>query len=165
MRGRRSPSEPASAGGAAEATSRALRLLARREHSSRELKRKLAERGFAADDAEAALAALRAKDWQSDARFSEALVRRRLETGYGPRVIEAELSEHGIARAEAAALLAGEDWTARAREALARRVHDRPLDPSARRKLAAWLERRGFPASAIRAALAESGSGALAGRE
>lgn len=137
-----------------------MRLLARREHSDRELRRKLAERGVADSDADAALETLKAKNWQSDARFAESLVRRRLEAGYGPRVIEAELAGHGIGRVAAAALLADEDWNERARDAVSRRARDRSPDAAARRKLASWLERRGFPASAIRAALDALGRGA-----
>lgn len=135
-----------------------MRLLARREHSDRELRRKLAERGVADTDADAALAALKERNWQSDARFAESLVRRRLEAGYGPRVIEAELAGHGIGRADAAALLADQDWDERARDAVARRARDGALDAAARRRLSAWLERRGFPAGAIRAAVRASGN-------
>lgn len=164
MRRRTPAQESASAGGAAEATARALRLLARREHSDRELRRKLAERGVADAEVDAALAALKARNWQSDARFAESLVRRRIEAGYGPRVIEAELARHGIGRADAAALLAEHDWHERAREALRRRQGAGAADPAARRRLAAFLERRGFPSSAIRAALgAFAGSAACDG--
>jgi regulatory protein len=144
--------------GLADATTRAMRLLARREHSERELRRKLAERGVADTDADAALAALKARNWQSDARFAESLVRRRLEAGYGPLVIEAELAAHGIDRAEATSLLADQDWNGRAREVVARRARDGAPDAAARRRLSAWLERRGFPAAAIRAALRAFGN-------
>lgn len=130
-----------------------MRLLVRREHSDRELRRKLAERGFAAEDAAAALGSLKERNWQSDTRFAESLVRRRLEAGYGPRVIEAELASHGIGRGEVQALLADENWDKRAKAALARRVQGEAADATGRRRLAAWLERRGYPAGAIRYAL------------
>ena len=159
MRGRKPASGSAAAGGPADATARALRLLARREHSDRELRRKLAERGVSDADAGAALAALKARNWQSDERFAQSLVRRRLEAGYGPNVIAFELAQHGIGRADAAALLAEYDWSERAREALRRRARAGKADPAERRKLAAFLERRGFPATAIRAALGALESG------
>jgi regulatory protein len=136
-----------------------MRLLVRREHSDRELRRKLAERGFAAEDAAAALGSLKDRNWQSDARFAESLVRRRLEAGYGPRVIEAELASHGIGRGEVAALLADENWEKRATAALARRARGEAADATVRRRLAAWLERRGYPAGAIRVALGALGRG------
>lgn len=136
---------------------KALALLARREHSAAELRRKLLERGLAEGEVDAALATLAACRWQSDGRFAESLVRRRLESGYGPRLIEAELARHGIDRDAAAALLAGEDWNQRALAALGRRAARGPGDPAGLRRLAAFLERRGYPAAAIRAALASLG--------
>lgn len=155
MRGKRTPGpEGASPATPADATTRALRLLARREHSDRELRRKLAARGINEVDADAALSVLKAGNWQSDARFAESLVRRRLDAGYGPRVIEADLAGHGIGRGEATALLADQDWNNRARDLIARRARGVAADAATRRRLAAWLERRGFPASAIRTALA-----------
>lgn len=161
MRGKRLPRpEGASSGSPADATSRAMRLLARREHSDRELRRKLVERGIAESDADAALSVLKARNWQSDARFAESLVRRRLDAGYGPRVIEAELAGHGIGRGEAVTLLADQDWNKRACDLIARRARGATADAATRRKLAAWLERRGFPASAVRAALATVGAAA-----
>jgi regulatory protein len=63
---------------------KALGLLARREHSARELKNKLARRGFDADENAVALERLQSKDFQSNARFGEMLVRSRIESGYGP---------------------------------------------------------------------------------
>jgi regulatory protein len=136
-----------------------MRLLVRREHSDRELRRKLAERGVAAADAASALESLKDRNFQSDARFGESLVRRRLEAGYGPRVIEAELASHGIGRGAAAALLEGENWDERARAVLVRRVRGEAADAAVRRKLATWLERRGYPAGAIRFALGALGRG------
>src|SRR5258706_10616286 len=90
----------------ASAYDKALGLLARREHSARELKSKLAQRGFGAEENSAALERLRSKDFQNDARFGEMLVRSRVEGGYGPRWIVAELRTHGIAEDQASALIA-----------------------------------------------------------
>ncbi|HET7780179.1 MAG TPA: regulatory protein RecX, partial [Rudaea sp.] len=91
---------------------KALGLLARREHSARELKSKLARRGFDADENAAALERLQSRDFQNDARFGEMLVRSRIEGGYGARWIIAELRTHGIGEEDAAALVAAAepDW-------------------------------------------------------
>ena len=56
---------------------RALGLLTRREHSRRELSRKLTSRGVEAADVRSAVDRLEAEGWQSDTRFAEALVRSR----------------------------------------------------------------------------------------
>jgi SOS response regulatory protein OraA/RecX len=74
-------------------------------------------------------------------------------------VIEAELASHGIGRGAAAALLEGENWDERARAVLVRRVRGEAADAAVRRKLATWLERRGYPAGAIRFALGALGRG------
>ncbi|TXH75360.1 recombination regulator RecX [Thiobacillus sp.] len=53
---------------------RALRLLARREHSRAELARKLGQAGFVQHDIEALLDEFEGKNWQSDQRFAESYV-------------------------------------------------------------------------------------------
>src|SRR5260221_10210488 len=54
---------------------RAMRFLARREHSRAELARKLAPIAAAGEDIEALLDELSAKGWLSDARYAELAVR------------------------------------------------------------------------------------------
>ena len=68
---------------------RALGLLVRREHSRKELGRKLAARGVEAGEAEAAIERLAGEGWQDDTRFAQFLVRSRAATGYGPIYIRA----------------------------------------------------------------------------
>src|SRR3546814_4748731 len=63
---------------------RALGLLVRREHSRKELANKLAARGVAREDAEAAVERMAAEGWQDDARFATSLARMRAGAGYGP---------------------------------------------------------------------------------
>ena len=131
---------------------KALGLLARREHSARELKSKLARRGLDAEESAQALETLKAKDFQSDARFGEMLVRSRIEGGYGPRWIVAELKTHGIAEAAARELIeaASPDWPELIRRQLARRYGTRPPRDSAERaKRAGFLLRRGFDAATV----------------
>jgi len=136
----------------ASAYDKALGLLVRREHSARELKSKLARRGLDRDEAEIAIQKLQAKDFQSDARFGEMLVRSRIESGYGPRWIEAELKTHGIGEVAARELIeaAGPDWADLIRRQLQRRYGSRlPADQAERAKRAAFLLRRGFPAATV----------------
>lgn len=148
MKRRREGAEPP------KAYDRALGLLARREHSARELERKLRAKGHEAGEGAAAVAALRRADYQSDARFAEALARQRMGAGYGPRHIQAEVSSHGIASALVRPLLDAQDWPARAVALARRKLGSRPDTREARLKVAQWLPRRGFPAEAIRAATA-----------
>ncbi|MDR3386404.1 MAG: regulatory protein RecX [Rudaea sp.] len=135
-----------------DAYEKAIALLARREHSSRELKTKLARRGFDAGVNSATLERLQSKDFQNDARFGQMLVRSRLEGGYGARWIVAELRTHGIDEQAARALIdaAEPDWPALIRRQLRRRYGaKRAADFAERRKRAAFLLRRGFDAATV----------------
>jgi len=133
---------------------RALGLLVRREHSRRELTRKLAARGVAPEQAEAAVERMTAEGWQSETRFAEQLVRSRASAGYGPLHIRAELGTHGLDReAIAAAMEAYDgDWDENARALVRRRYGGRLDDPAVRRKAGDLLARRGFSAEQIRSA-------------
>lgn len=133
---------------------RALGLLVRREHSRRELTRKLAARGVEAEDARAAVDRMTAEGWQDDARFAEQLVRSRAGNGYGPLRIRAELATHGLDREAVAAALAAwdGDWDEQARDLVRRRFPGGFDDLATRRKAADFLIRRGFSADQVRAA-------------
>ena len=134
----------------------ALALLVRREHSRKELVRKLAARGVEGEQADAAIQRLAGDGWQSDARFGEMLVRTRAAHGYGPVRIRAELATHGL-EAEliqgAMATFQG-DWLAMATDLLRRRYSgERAQDPAHRRKAADFLYRRGFDGDTVRLAM------------
>ena len=136
----------------ATAYEKAIALLARREHSARELKAKLERRGFDPQESAATLKALRSKDFQNDVRFGEMLVRSRIEGGYGPRWILAELKSHGMAEATALALIdaAAPDWPDLIRRQLRRRYGaKRAASLAERAKRAAFLLRRGFDATTV----------------
>jgi regulatory protein len=133
---------------------RALGLLVRREHSRRELTRKLAARGVEAEEARAAVDRMTAEGWQDDARFAEQLVRSRANNGYGPLRIRAELGTHGLDREAVAAALAAwdGDWDENARDLVRRRFPGGFDDLATRRKAADFLIRRGFSADQVRSA-------------
>lgn len=134
---------------------RALGLLVRREHSRKELTRKLTARGVDAEDAQAAVERMTAEGWQDDARFAELLVRSRANNGYGPLRIRAELGMHGLDRdTVAAAMEAYEgEWTENARDLARRRFPGRLDDRAIQRKAADFLLRRGFSGDQVRAAV------------
>ena len=138
---------------------RALGLLVRREHSRKELANKLAARGVARDEAEAAVERMAAEGWQDDARFAASVARWRAGAGHGPLRIRAELGTHGLDEAVvegafAALAEAGEDdWPRRAYEIACRRFGDDfTVDLVRRRKAADFLLRRGFDGDTIRRA-------------
>ena len=136
---------------------RALALLVRREHSRKELTRKLAERGIEGEAASAAVDRLTGDGWQSDARFAEMLVRTRAAHGQGPIRIRAELGTHGLGHdtIETAMEAFDGNWGQAAKD-LARRRFGLDLasaDLAQRRKAADFLYRRGFDSDTVRAAL------------
>ncbi len=134
---------------------RALGLLVRREHSRKELTRKLAARGVEAEQAQAAVDRMTAEGWQNDARFAELLVRSRASTGYGPLRIRAELGTHSLERDAVDAAMQGfdGDWTENARDLVRRRFPGALDDRAIQRKAADFLIRRGFTGDQVRAAV------------
>lgn len=144
----------AQAGKAPSGYERGLSLLARREHSVRELERKLAAKGHAPAEAGAAVEQLRERHYQDDDRFAASLARRRAAQGYGPRRIQAELKSHGLADAAIRVAMAAleVDWAALASDQLRRRHGSRATaDPAERAARAAFLLRRGFDPATVRA--------------
>jgi regulatory protein len=140
---------------------KALGLLVRREHSVRELKQKLARRGLDAEQSSDAVAKLRENGYQSDARFGDMLVRTRIEGGYGPRWIIAELKTHGISESQAKDLIQAQepDWKEIVHRQLRRRYGVKPAkDLAERSKRVAFLLRRGFDAAIVRLATGAAGS-------
>ena len=142
-------------GRALTTTQRALGLLTRREHSRKELTRKLISRGMDAAEVETAVEKLSRDGWQDDSRFAESLVRARSSGGYGPLRIRAELITHGLDREAIASALDTfhGDWAENASDLVRRRYGPvAALDLNQRRKAADFLLRRGFDAASIRAA-------------
>ncbi|MBI3171890.1 MAG: regulatory protein RecX [Hydrocarboniphaga effusa] len=134
---------------------RAIKLLARREHSARELKRKLEARGIGEEQASAAVAELNREGWQSDERYAEMLVRSRISQGFGPVRIAAELKMAGVPAEQSRSALeqAGADWRALAVEVQAKHFADLPKSSAERAKQYRYLQGRGFDSSQIESAL------------
>lgn len=136
----------------------AVGLLSRREHSQRELRRKLQARGAEQALVEDALAKLVGAGLQDERRFAESLVRQRIAAGYGPLYLRAELQTHALEAGLVAEVIEAVEtpWLAVAEDLLARRYPDGVNDPRHRRRAEALLARRGFSSEIIRAALAAS---------
>ena len=73
-----------------------LRLLARREHSQKELLNKLLIKGFDKDDILAVIEELALQGWQNDLRYAESYARHRIQKGYGPVSVTYELRQNGV---------------------------------------------------------------------
>ncbi|MCP5141665.1 MAG: regulatory protein RecX [Gammaproteobacteria bacterium] len=141
----------------AEVRDAAIRLLARREHSRRELGVKLAGRGVSSGLVETALDELADQGLQSDIRYAESYARQRCERGYGPHRLRAELRERGVADGLiASALNALEvDWFERATQVRAKRFGaGQPEDFRAAARQRQFLEYRGFPGDIVREVVA-----------
>lgn len=134
----------------------AVRLLARREHSSQELRRKLRARGHDGKQVDEVLAKLENNRLQSDERFTSSYVGHHARRGQGPVRIRAELRQQGIADAQIEQQLAAAevDWVQLAAEVRQRKFGaGLPRTASERAKQARFLQYRGFNSDQIRAAL------------
>lgn len=138
---------------AEHALAAALRLLARREYSRRELRQKLSLK-FSPEAAEAALQHCLEHNYQSDSRYADMLLRHLLSCGYGPGRYYYDASAKGVAEAVASECAAQADWEEAAVHYLQKRwrAPQRP-DPDSARKLLAALSRRGFSPSLCSSAL------------
>ena len=139
---------------------RALALLVRREHSRKELTRKLAERGIESEAASMVVDRLTGDGWQSDARFAEMLVRTRVANSQGPVRIRAELGTHGLDSDAIEAAMATFDgnWRQIAQDLARRRFGPGfTADLACRRKVADFLYRRGFDGETVRFVLQGGG--------
>jgi len=85
-----------------------LRLLGGRAHSRVEMQRKLARRGYTAEEVDVALTRLEELGYLDDLAFAEGLVRVR-SASRGPRALSAELAKRGVGRAQADRALASYD--------------------------------------------------------
>lgn len=129
--------------------------LSRREHSERELARKLVAKGHAEDLVAEVLAGLVADGLLSDARFTEAFVHSRFQRGAGPRKIHAELHTRGIDEGLIHDCLDvyADRWQALVGEVRTRKYGAAPpADFRERARQMRFLQQRGFTAEQITAA-------------
>ncbi|GAA5167155.1 recombination regulator RecX [Viridibacterium curvum] len=137
---------------ASSLTSTALRLLATREHSRQELRRKLAARADEGDDVEAVLDRMAETGLQSDARFAESYVRSRAGR-LGSARIRRELGDRGVTEELASTALGEvlvEDELTRARSVWKKKFGQPPVDAKDWARQARFLQSRGFSAELIR---------------
>ncbi len=132
---------------AADVRLAAMDLLARREHSEIELKRKLKRRfgnECAVDDQVARLAE---EGLQSDARFAESFLSQRSASGYGPARLKAELRERGLSDEQIARGLQElvVDWCEVASQVLEKKFGpEPPVDVREKARRLRFMQYRGF---------------------
>ncbi|MCK9984708.1 MAG: regulatory protein [Azoarcus sp.] len=136
---------------------RALRHLARREHSRAELARKLAPHG-AAEEIEDVLDRITELGLLSDHRFAEAWVRSKAAR-FGTARLRRELAQRGVGRDTIDAALdaeAVEDDVERARAVWRGKFGAAPADAREWARQARFLQGRGFGTDVIRKILKEN---------
>ena len=139
----------------------ALRLLARREHSTYELRTKLLARGGSVEAVSATLDELNSDEYLSDSRFTEVAVRARLRTNDGPIKIRAYLLQRGIIDSLIKHYLPSDQefWLERALKLDQLNCMKRSISAQEATTHEAWsirsrlLKSRGYPANIIRQVL------------
>ncbi len=156
--GGRKALDPEQAADPRAAQAAAVALLARRDHATVELNRKLTQRGYAREAITQALADLAESKLVDDDRYGANVVAYRARRGQGPARIRNELRRSGLKDDQIEeAVKGGEDspdFIALAREARRRKFGpDIPKDWKVRAKQARFLQYRGFSNDHIRAVL------------
>ena len=136
---------------------RGLQILAQREHSRSELRRKLlvhaqkdaAEAGTATEEVEAVLDWLQAHRYLREERFVESRVHARASR-FGNLRIRRELAQHGVVLSADAAQQLKDSELARAREVWSRKFGQVAADATERARQMRFLAGRGFSGEAIR---------------
>ena len=159
MREASSESEQAAGKAFQEAEARALRLLGRREHSRLELWHKLSRKVSDEQILSEVLDHLENQGWLDDARFAGVYARQRMEIGYGPLRIRAELEQRGVSDQPQALEAVDEDyWCALAARQRYQRFGVTPdMSWKEKGRQGRFLAQRGFSMGQIDAALAGAG--------
>lgn len=140
-----------------ELRARALRLLARREHTRAELARKLGPHAGSLEVVAGILEALVRKKQLSDERYSEERARS-LSRKYGAARIRQELKSKGV-DPETIARISSEGELERARSIMERKYREPAATREERAKRMRFLQGRGFSFDVIRTLLSSREAG------
>jgi len=129
---------------------RAMRFLARREHSRAQLQRKLSFLASEGEDVEALLDDLAKRGWLSDARFAEQTIRSKSRR-FGPLKLAHELRSKGVEdeTVSAAFRAAGAEGTASIETIWRSRFDTAPINERERARQVRFLQGRGFALDGI----------------
>ena len=131
----------------------AVRMLARREHSAFEIRRKLKQRDIDEAEIEQAVERLQQEGLLSDERYAESYIYMRMGKGYGPLRIALELRERGVAESDYRHCLYDPDidWRSVLKAACDKKFGNRRTcdDYQEKAKRIRYLQYRGFALDAI----------------
>ena len=139
--------EKAQSDNVVELRARALRLLARREHTRQELEGKLSPHAGSSEDLKGLLAGLKQKNQLSEERFAEERARR-LSRKYGAARIRQDLKAKGVSE-ELIERVSPADELERARAILERKYREPADTRGERAKRMRFLQSRGFSSEII----------------
>ena len=127
-------------------------MLARREHSRRGLERKLLRAGAASETVDQVIEELEKRQYLSQSRFAEALLRMRMQKGYGPLYIRRELQNEDVAAEVIESCLAAVEgqWSSLAEKAWRKKFAAAPESFEQYAKQKQFLLYRGFTEDQIR---------------
>jgi len=139
---------------------RALRLLARREHSRAELFRKLGQVGFVQHDIEILLDEFEEKKWLSDRRFAESYVADHRARA-GSIKLAYDLRQRGVGGAVIEAVLSinHDSELERARKVWQKKFGAPPADAADKARQIRFMQSRGFTSEVIRRATQDGSEG------
>ncbi|MBW8370054.1 MAG: recombination regulator RecX [Thiobacillus sp.] len=150
----KSTPEAGAAPKAADLRERALRLLARREHSRAELARKLEQAGFVDGDIQSVLDEFETRGWLSDRRFAESYVADHRARA-GSIKLAYDLRLRGVSNSIIKAVI-GEDRDSeleRAREVWKKKFRSAAADAAEKAKQIRFMQSRGFSQEIIQKTL------------
>lgn len=131
-----------------ELRARALRLLARREHTRQELEGKLSPHAGSSEDLQNLISGLKQKNQLSEERFAEERARR-LSRKYGAARIRQDLKAKGVSEELISRFSPSENEMQKAKEILERKYRTPAATREEKAKRMRFLQSRGFSSEII----------------
>ena len=131
-----------------ELRARALRLLARREHTRQEIERKLTPHAGSSEEVKDLLSGLKQKNQLSEERFAEERARQ-LARKYGAARIRQDLKAKGVSEELIARFSSSENEMQKAKEILERKYRTPAATREEKAKRMRFLQSRGFSSEVI----------------
>jgi regulatory protein len=135
-----------------ELRARALRLLARREHTRKELEGKLSPHAGSSEELQSLIAGLKQKNQLSEERFAEERARR-LARKYGAARIRQDLKAKGVSEELVSRFCSSSDELQTAKTILERKYRLPATTREEKAKRMRFLQGRGFSSDVIRSLL------------
>jgi len=140
--------EKAQSDNVVELRARALRLLARREHTRQELESKLSPHAGSSEELNGLIAGLKQKNQLSEERFAEERARQ-LSRKYGAARIRQDLKAKGVSEELISRFSSSENEMQKAKEILERKYRTPAATREERAKRMRFLQSRGFSSEII----------------